>query len=133
MGPGGTGGKPKAIGGIQEAKDVGSGLARVLKCKGAGELILAIDEFVPAGLQAVLMFDGDQRNLIVIAAATGKIGQWVKRQERQGLRADLALGDHEAWRDVALALRGGGHERRGGGVVAVPSPLITRQKNWDHS
>ena len=82
--------EPKAIGGVQESEDVGISLPRVLKCKVAVELILAIDAFVPTGIQAVLMSVADQRHLIVVSAGTREVGERIKVQQRLSLRADAA-------------------------------------------
>ena len=134
-----VGGEPKAIGGVQESEDVGISLPRVLKCKVAVELILAIDAFVPTGIQAVLMSVADQRHLIVVSAGTREVRERIKVQQRLGLRADAARRNDVARkrrageridnrgddrRKVAHALRRRWHQRSPKGVVPVARPGI---------
>ncbi len=52
---------------IRVPEHIGRVAAGALKSKHAGELILAIDRFIEAGLQSVLVHGADGRNLVVVA------------------------------------------------------------------
>ena len=49
--PVGAAGESKGVGGVQETENIGIILARVLKCKVAVHLVLAIDGLIPAGFK----------------------------------------------------------------------------------
>ena len=79
---------PQHIGRIEKAKDVRSARSRALESEAAVNLILKIQRLVKARLQSILMRVADDRNLIVVPCAAGKIGQGIELQQSLRLRAD---------------------------------------------
>ena len=87
-----TGVDAHRVGGVGEPKNIWIREIRILKRELAGEIVLAADLFLRARLQAVLMCDRDDGDLVVIAA--GEVGFGIILQQGQRFRADPARGDH---------------------------------------
>src|ERR1039457_1361447 len=76
------------IGGVEEAEQIGIVRSSALVCKGAVDLIVAVECPVDARLQAVLVGVADKRNLVVVPHAAVEIRKGVQFQEFAGLVAD---------------------------------------------
>ena len=139
------------IGGVDEIEDAGSAGPRALQRELAVDLIPETQRLVDARLKRVLVRIAQQRSLIVVQSSSSEIGQRIKSKQSFRLIADASLRNGvvlerlagrgivdddgltvhvDGLREIASALRLGGHKRGLCRVVVVTRPLIADEEAW---
>ncbi len=120
-----------------------------LQSEHSGNLVFSSDGFIETCLQAVLVSDAENGDLIVVARSALKIGERIKVQQRQGLGADLAeceaiAGNRRSGcgidnldgltlrvqylREISAAFGCVGHEAGSDAGIAIPGPLVVDEE-----